>query len=302
MACCRTINPEGKWKDTFGDPVLARHNAYEWPLDILQIFSWVTIVGLTLLLFLGQIPFIEDTTTRYVILSLSLVICWLIIGLKVFLELYPSHEKEILDSFSTRLTQEELIEELPEGFKPCVFCRLIVHTSDHHCSICDKCVYQCDHHCRWLNSCVGGRNYRFFFSFVIAALVGCMWEVGISLFVVSSALKDVENFKLYIQQNAYHSKPSAVWAIVVINLIGVIFSFLGVVFLTKLTCFHIKLIVTHKTTIQVLKEKEVRKARKASLTKHGHRREDQWCSPRRRNKRKHQPPSSNEPVVSDNPA
>lgn len=297
--CCGELNNQGEWKDAFGDPVIPRRNGYEWPLDILQTASWAGILGLALLHFLLQIPFIEDTVTRYVLMAISLVLIFSVIGIKIFLELYPAHDPNILNSSLRRLTLEELAAEIPSDIKPCSFCCRFVGRHDSHCSICDKCVVNFDHHCRWLNSCVGSKNYSFFFSFLLFSLTGCAWVSAIAIYVLVVALRDIDAFKIYISEHAYHTPPSA-WPVVLINFLSLCVSIAGVCFLSHLLVFHIRLIVNHTTTSEVTKKREaIRKARESTERKKGW--EEKCLAPRKRNKKKHLGRVNVEPIPSTNP-
>ncbi|KZZ86672.1 Zinc finger, DHHC-type, palmitoyltransferase [Ascosphaera apis ARSEF 7405] len=65
----------------------------------------------------------------------------------------------------------------PEGsameipVKYCSTCDIWRPPRTYHCRVCDNCVETMDHHCVWLNNCVGRRNYRYFLSFVVTAIL-----------------------------------------------------------------------------------------------------------------------------------
>ena len=58
---------------------------------------------------------------------------------------------------------------------------MYVQDGSKHCRNCNKCVSQFDHHCIWLNNCVGGKNYIYFFRFVISTLVALASAIAMQL-------------------------------------------------------------------------------------------------------------------------
>ncbi|XP_057448172.1 probable protein S-acyltransferase 22 isoform X2 [Lotus japonicus] len=58
-----------------------------------------------------------------------------------------------------------------DGMFYCSLCEVEVFKYSKHCRVCDKCVDRFDHHCRWLNNCIGKKNYRQFFTLMVAALL-----------------------------------------------------------------------------------------------------------------------------------
>ena len=53
--------------------------------------------------------------------------------------------------------------------KFCTTCQIYKPIRSHHCKNCDNCVEVFDHHCPYINNCIGGRNYIYFFFFVLSA-------------------------------------------------------------------------------------------------------------------------------------
>ena len=44
-----------------------------------------------------------------------------------------------------------------------------------HCHICDVCVLRRDHHCMFSGGCVGHANQRYFFSLLVALVIGAVY-------------------------------------------------------------------------------------------------------------------------------
>ncbi|XP_045810654.1 probable protein S-acyltransferase 22 [Trifolium pratense] len=72
-----------------------------------------------------------------------------------------------------------------DGMFYCSLCEVEVFKYSKHCRVCDKCVDRFDHHCRWLNNCIGKRNYRKFFTLMVAALLLLIlqWLTGIVVLI-----------------------------------------------------------------------------------------------------------------------
>lgn len=49
----------------------------------------------------------------------------------------------------------------------CATCQIPKPPRSSHCSICQACIMDFDHHCPFVGNCIGGRNKRFFVSYVV---------------------------------------------------------------------------------------------------------------------------------------
>ncbi|CCW61978.1 unnamed protein product [Phytomonas sp. EM1] len=262
MSCCRDSNPDGLWRDIYGDPVRPRRNGYAWPPDFLQIASWAYIFIVSLTHFLVEVPYLEGSLF-VVVLVISLVVTVSVVALKVTLEMLPQEDPSVFADGPPRLEQEDLTAEAaPEGEEPCVFCRRFVQEGCKHCSVCDKCVPGFDHHCRWLNTCVGTKNYSMFATFMGLSWIGMAWIAGFSIWFAQDALRDIDRFKQRMRNHAYHSNTNAFPAIMFFVFLCLALTLIGIGFLGRLISFHIYLRYTHKTTYEYLLERRERKRRK----------------------------------------
>ncbi|OLL22667.1 Palmitoyltransferase erf2, partial [Neolecta irregularis DAH-3] len=69
------------------------------------------------------------------------------------------------------IRKDEQNQYLAVTVKYCTTCRIWRPPRSSHCRKCDNCIEFSDHHCIWLNNCIGRRNYRYFFVFVITAVI-----------------------------------------------------------------------------------------------------------------------------------
>eukprot|EP00796_Vickermania_ingenoplastis_P002024 gene2024-1214_t len=251
---CGRISPEGEWTDIYGAPVRPRRAGLVRPLDNLQLLSWCALGGFAGIILAFQIPFIKGPLfVCCAVVSVFLVLA--IASIKIFIEIYPQHDDAVFDPCIPRLECAELRRELaPQGKQPCLLCRRFVALGCTHCRTCEKCVPGFDHHCRWLNTCVGKKNYAPFVVLTATAFIGMLWEVFLSLFLLTRILKDMDGFKQYMRDHAYHSSSEFLWVVIVFNALGGVVAAGGAVALGRLLIFHIRLLVTGRTTYEVVKQ------------------------------------------------
>lgn len=80
----------------------------------------------------------------------------------------------------------------PSGWKPdveiadeagaskfCQKCAAFKPPRAHHCRVCNKCILKMDHHCPWINNCVGHNNHKYFILFLVYAVTGITYCIGL---------------------------------------------------------------------------------------------------------------------------
>ncbi|KAI4341328.1 hypothetical protein MLD38_026062 [Melastoma candidum] len=137
-----------------------------------------------------------------------------------------------------RPPKEVMINGRPVKLNYCETCLLYRLPRCSHCSICDNCVERFDHHCPWIGQCIGLRNYRFFFMFVLNAIILCVYVFGFCWVHVKNIM-DGEGISLW---------KALIKSVASIALI--IYSFLALWFVGGLTVFHSYLISTNQTTYE----------------------------------------------------
>ncbi|KAF5906918.1 putative palmitoyltransferase ZDHHC8, partial [Clarias magur] len=134
------------------------------------------------------------------------------------------------DDISAPLYKDVEVRGIRLRMKWCASCNFYRPPRCSHCSVCDHCVEDFDHHCPWVNNCIGRRNYRFFFLFLLSLSVHM-------LAIFSGGL-------LYVLDHL-----EALWelnATVALSIVSM--SGLFVIPVMGLSCFHMVLVATGRTT------------------------------------------------------
>ena len=93
---------------------------------------------------------------------------------------------------------------VPKGWRPecrddeqylqyCYQCDGYKAPRSHHCSKCKRCILKMDHHCPWINNCCGYRNQKFFFNFLLAAVIGSIQSAILLSITLYRALTFIPN-------------------------------------------------------------------------------------------------------------
>ncbi|XP_027360807.1 probable protein S-acyltransferase 22 isoform X2 [Abrus precatorius] len=127
-----------------------------------------------------------------------------------------------------------------DGMFYCSLCEVEVFKYSKHCRVCDKCVDRFDHHCRWLNNCIGKRNYRNFFTLMVAALLLLIlqWLTGILVLICCFVEKKKFSADISLKLGSSFSLVPFVIVVAVCTILAMI----ATLPLAQLFFFHILLI------------------------------------------------------------
>ena len=207
------------------------------------IYSIPVILVLSLVIFLYYcyvISFLTQFQLQVVIVP------FLIFQLTVFLLLWSYTMSVITDPGSIPTSLDLLSQELIDPstlnskdyqrahISTCSKCNCKRPPRSHHCSHCDRCILKMDHHCPWIGNCVGYRNHRFFIQFLGYGSISCL-NLCMSCLAY---LKDSN-----VDKN-------------ILSLIGCVVGGFMFVALLVLFGFHMFLVVTNQTTLEVEPQKE----------------------------------------------
>ncbi|KAF1862119.1 hypothetical protein Lal_00026638 [Lupinus albus] len=141
-------------------------------------------------------------------------------------------------SSSSEESSDKLASE--DGMFYCSLCEVEVFKYSKHCRVCDKCVDHFDHHCRWLNNCIGKKNYRQFFTLMVAAnlLLILQWSTGI--LVLICCFVERKQFSVDISSKLGSSFSLAPFVIVVS--VCTVLAMIATLPIAQLLFFHILLV------------------------------------------------------------
>ncbi|XP_021293072.1 LOW QUALITY PROTEIN: probable protein S-acyltransferase 6 [Herrania umbratica] len=122
--------------------------------------------------------------------------------------------------------------------KYCRICRIFRPPRSCHCAICDNCVEKYDHHCPWVGQCIGLRNYGFYWTFLITALVFFIYIFAFSCWRIHQGMSETGTGLFGMLRNCPETLALTV------------FSFAAIWFLGGLSIFHSYLIATNQTAYE----------------------------------------------------
>ncbi|OMJ92933.1 hypothetical protein SteCoe_4143 [Stentor coeruleus] len=133
--------------------------------------------------------------------------------------------------------------------KYCNTCQIFKPRRSHHCKNCDNCVEIFDHHCSYINNCIGGRNYLYFFLFILSLTLLCLIDIsGCLVFIF-------HDYSVLGPAKETFIKPGTVSLVVIVIMLAFI-TLIGVGALL-LCLHHLSLCFTGKTTKEMIKGNEI---------------------------------------------
>lgn len=203
----------------------ARANSFQFPLDILQVFTWILVAYDLIITSYLVVPnafsiIVSAFYYLFKIFSLGIVLVLCIVN--------PTDPVSLYNHISTAC---------------CALCQKFVDPTSKHCGHCNRCVNGFDHHCRWLNTCIGKLNYKYFIILLITLLI----ERGLLMTIAVPAT--IEK----IQSNDIGKSIVLTLLLIETTIVG---------FLTiNLLVFHVFLYYHKLTTFQYLMTKRQKKSK-----------------------------------------
>ncbi|XWS23014.1 hypothetical protein CRYUN_Cryun29cG0084800 [Craigia yunnanensis] len=161
--------------------------------------------------------------------------CWLTWYLKRSTE--QSSVEDIGTSKGTR-RKKVTVNGMRLKLKYCPICRIFRPPRSCHCTICDNCVEKFDHHCPWIGQCIALRNYRFYLTFFITALVFFIYTFAFSCWRIHQRMLESGNGLFGMLRKCPET------------LALTFFSFAAIWFLGGLAMFHSYLIAINQTAYE----------------------------------------------------
>lgn len=154
-----------------------RTNGFQRPLHVLQLSSWVVVLGIDLPVFaIIGIPLIESVALQ--------VLSSLCHGITVGVLVLAAIQATKCDPADPHIRPQDhgvqVNKEEDESLPFCPQCDSAVFARSKHCRACNKCVREFDHHCMWVNNCVGAQNYRAF-----ATCIGMVAVMTLNILLIS---------------------------------------------------------------------------------------------------------------------
>ncbi|XP_051884634.1 palmitoyltransferase ZDHHC1 [Pristis pectinata] len=255
----------------------SRTNGWSWPPHPYQIACWMSYLYCATVVLGILIPLLPTHWLPAGYIWFGIVFTCHVVFHLIAASIDPADDNVRAKSYKkTRTVFDRSRHKHVIENRHCFLCEVDVGLKSKHCSRCNKCVAVFDHHCKWLNNCVGGRNYWYFLSSIISALLGALVIVSISTFVLIgysadanllrsnpkfALINDTKTWLAFLPHLPVHTTTAAILTITVITN-GL--SLTAVVLLGQLLCFHFYLLWNRLSTYEYIVRQRQRRMSKVS--------------------------------------
>lgn len=219
--------------------------------------AWGLFLGSSLVYFVSVLPYLwTDVTPVLPALNVFLFLCTALFMLLCSLVEPGIIPRRCIFDLNGHLpehfTENVISRDLEDGvrYKYCKTCRIFRPPRAHHCRMCGNCVEMFDHHCPFVNNCIGKRNYKYFVSFILSAVLsGGGMLVGVFLFFLLDPERDMKEGNVLPHETA----------IIAILVALAVLTAVGTVLISILLFFHVSLICSGETTKEKIRHLESQK-------------------------------------------
>ncbi|GMY09885.1 probable protein S-acyltransferase 6 [Fagus crenata] len=129
--------------------------------------------------------------------------------------------------------------------KYCRICKIYRPPRSCHCAICDNCVDKFDHHCPWIGQCIALRNYRFYLTFVVSALVFFVYLSAFSCWKIHQRILRSGTGLMGLLRNCPETLALVLFGVAAIGFLG------------GLALFHVYLTAKNQTAYENFRQRYV---------------------------------------------
>ena len=132
-----------------------------------------------------------------------------------------------------------------------------------HCAFCNRCVHEFDHHCKWVSNDIGRFNYINFLRMLIFTTLMLILEIVTAIVGITRPNKVSDGGDIQEESTMLLSKEGTTALCVV----TITLSFLVLMPIVFLFCFHLYLIRRNMTTLAYLRMKRNNSKSSSIVTK-----------------------------------
>eukprot|EP01059_Diplonema_ambulator_P009589 TRINITY_DN19507_c0_g1_i1.p1 TRINITY_DN19507_c0_g1~~TRINITY_DN19507_c0_g1_i1.p1 ORF type:complete len:382 (+),score=45.10 TRINITY_DN19507_c0_g1_i1:84-1229(+) len=172
-----------------------RRHGFHRPWHLLQVASWVLLVGFFVIVMVMVVPFLPSF--------------WKFVGYGVFclgylVVLWANYKACMTDPVDPGTKFDEHTNCYEHDAVPsvkCTVCKAWIRAESKHCKPCNKCISDFDHHCKWMNTCVGASNYVYFYTFLAVTLLLSTMLAGVLSWLMADTYQSTGRYHKLLDDN-----------------------------------------------------------------------------------------------------